>query len=468
MVCAVAEVAIRRDGAVLWITLDRPEALNALNAPMFAGLAVALEEAADPEVRAVVLTGAGRGFCAGQDVTELQRPDLRDRRPDPRAAEHEPCSRSAACEKPVIAAVNGPAAGAGLSLALACDVRVASDAAVFAPAFPRLGLAPDAGATWLAARLLGAGRAFEWLTTGRELSAAQALEWGLVSEVVARRRASRRARPRWRSSSRRCRRGPSGRRSACSTWRRRRRSSSSSRARRSRRRELVKTDDFAEGLAAFLERRPPAFTGRGEADPSGAARRHRRPAPLAADRALRWAARAPAPRRARRVVARRALVWSLLWVLALIRGQAPPGCTPGSRGSCATTRTSAPTPTSSPTRSRLPRLARRLSGRRRHRPAGAAAALVGRAAADPRHPRAASSSTCSSSCSSSSGCIGWFAALAIGRMPRGMRDLMAYCLRYQAQTSAYLVLLTSRYPSLAERQRPPVRGGMTMSEAVAR
>ena len=183
MVSVVAEVSIRRDGAVLWITLDRPDALNALNAPMYAGLAVALEEAADPAVRAVVLTGAGRGFCSGQDVSELTGPTygIADRI---RTQLNTTVLALRRLEKPVIAAVNGPAAGAGLSLALACDVRVASDAAVFAPAFSRIGLAPDSGATWLAARLLGSGHAFEWFTTGRNLSAPQALEWGLVSEVV--------------------------------------------------------------------------------------------------------------------------------------------------------------------------------------------------------------------------------------------------------------------------------------------
>src|SRR5262249_51154817 len=153
MVAVVAEVAIRRDGAVLWITLNRPEALNALNAPMYAGLAAALEEAGAPEVRAVVLTGAGAAFCAGQDASELQGPTygIADR-----TREHQ--SRAVLAirrlEKPVIAAVNGIAAGAVLSLALACDARIASDSAGFAPDFSGLGLAPDSGATWLAARLL--------------------------------------------------------------------------------------------------------------------------------------------------------------------------------------------------------------------------------------------------------------------------------------------------------------------------
>src|SRR4029077_13543993 len=89
-----------------------------------------------------------------------------------------------ALQKPVIAAVNGPAAGAGMSLALACDVRIAADSASFVPAFIKIGLVPDSGGTWLARRLLGTALAFEWLTTGRRLSAEEAREWGLVSEVI--------------------------------------------------------------------------------------------------------------------------------------------------------------------------------------------------------------------------------------------------------------------------------------------
>src|SRR4051794_10814878 len=183
MVGDVAEVAIRRDGPVLWITLDRPEALNALNAPMAAGLAVALGEAADPAVRAVVLTGAAGTFCGGQDFADLrgQTYGIAERLREELNTSVLAIRR---LRKPVIAAVAGRAAGAGLSLALACDVRIASSSAAFAPGLTQLGLAPDPGTSWLATRLLGAGRAFEWLTTGRELTAAQAREWGLVSEVM--------------------------------------------------------------------------------------------------------------------------------------------------------------------------------------------------------------------------------------------------------------------------------------------
>jgi 2-(1,2-epoxy-1,2-dihydrophenyl)acetyl-CoA isomerase len=167
---------------VLTITLNRPEVLNALNADVHAGLADALESARAPEVRAVVVTGAGRGFCVGQDLAEFQQA------PDIRAAlqtTYHPNVRAIrALEKPVIAAVNGPAAGAGLSLACACDVRIAADAASFVPAFINIGLVPDAGGAFFIARLLGVPRAFAWMASGRSLTAAEAHAWGIVSEVV--------------------------------------------------------------------------------------------------------------------------------------------------------------------------------------------------------------------------------------------------------------------------------------------
>jgi 2-(1,2-epoxy-1,2-dihydrophenyl)acetyl-CoA isomerase len=134
-------------------------------------------------VRAVVVTGAGRGFCVGQDLTEFQEApgDIADRL---RAGYHPTVTAVRALEKPVIAAVNGPAAGAGLSFAAACDLRIAADSATFVPAFINIGLVPDSGGTFFIARLLGPARAFEWMTSGRRLTAAEAHAWGLVSEVV--------------------------------------------------------------------------------------------------------------------------------------------------------------------------------------------------------------------------------------------------------------------------------------------
>jgi 2-(1,2-epoxy-1,2-dihydrophenyl)acetyl-CoA isomerase len=183
MVAVVAEVDVTREGAVLTITLNRPDVLNALNKTVHDQLYSALEAAKDSSVRAVVITGAGRGFCVGQDVREFADgagsivDNLRDNY-------HRNVIAIRTLEKPVIAAVNGPAAGAGMSLALACDVRVASSAASFVPAFINIGLVPDSGGTWLVRRLLGAARAFEWLATGRKLSADEARQWGIVSEVA--------------------------------------------------------------------------------------------------------------------------------------------------------------------------------------------------------------------------------------------------------------------------------------------
>jgi 2-(1,2-epoxy-1,2-dihydrophenyl)acetyl-CoA isomerase len=179
----VSEVLTARDGAVLTITLNRPEVFNAFNAALHARLREALEEAAPPEVRAVVLTGAGRGFCSGQDLKEFQEApgSIRERLEQ---TYHPNIRLIRTLEKPVIAAVNGPCAGAGLSLAAACDIRIAADAATFVPGFVGIGLIPDSGGSWLVHRLLGYARAFEWMTSNRRLTAAEAHAWGIVSEVV--------------------------------------------------------------------------------------------------------------------------------------------------------------------------------------------------------------------------------------------------------------------------------------------
>ncbi len=178
----MALVEISRADAVLTLTLNRPNRLNALDIAMADELNAALAVAADPAIRAVVITGAGRGFCAGQDLGRLE-----DHTPlDDLLREHyHPIVLLVReLEKPVIASVNGPAAGAGLSLALACDVRIAATSATFVPAYGKIALAPGAGATWFLRRTLGTARAFEWLATGTRLSAADARLWGLVTEVV--------------------------------------------------------------------------------------------------------------------------------------------------------------------------------------------------------------------------------------------------------------------------------------------
>jgi 2-(1,2-epoxy-1,2-dihydrophenyl)acetyl-CoA isomerase len=179
----MAEVETSREGEVLTITLNRPDILNALNEALHKGLATALKEARGPDVRTVVITGAGRGFCVGQDLTEFREApgDISSRL---RSTYHPNVLAIRALEKPVIAAVNGVAAGAGMSLACACDVRIAAESASFVPAFINIGLVPDSGGSYFVTRILGPARAFEWLTSGRKLTAVTAHEWGLVSEVV--------------------------------------------------------------------------------------------------------------------------------------------------------------------------------------------------------------------------------------------------------------------------------------------
>ncbi|HKB92776.1 MAG TPA: enoyl-CoA hydratase-related protein, partial [Gaiellaceae bacterium] len=178
----MAEVEVRRDGAVQTITLNRPDVLNAFNRALHAALREALKEARDADVRAVVVTGAGRGFCAGQDLKEFG--EAGDVGASLRATYHPNILAIRALEKPVIAAVNGACAGAGLSLACACDIRIAADNAAFVPGFVGIGLIPDAGGSYFVRRLLGASRAFEWMSSNRRLTAAEAHVWGLVSEVV--------------------------------------------------------------------------------------------------------------------------------------------------------------------------------------------------------------------------------------------------------------------------------------------
>jgi 2-(1,2-epoxy-1,2-dihydrophenyl)acetyl-CoA isomerase len=176
------EVEVSRREAVLTITLNRPDVLNAFDDAMHEAFSAALEQAGDAAVRAVVITGAGRGFCVGQDVSALTDPEaigeLLRRRYNPNIL------GLRALGKPVVAAVNGAAAGAGLALASACDVRICARPAVFVPAFVSIGLVPDSGATHFLTRILGPARALEWMASGRRLSGDEALAWGLVSELV--------------------------------------------------------------------------------------------------------------------------------------------------------------------------------------------------------------------------------------------------------------------------------------------
>ncbi len=257
----MAEVETTRDAGVLTITLNRPDVLNAFNGAMHAGLASALKEAArDDDVRAVVLTGAGRGFCVGQDLSEFREApgDIGERL---RSTYHPNVLAIRSLEKPVLASVNGAAAGAGLSFACACDLRIAADAASFVPAFVNVGLVPDSGGSYFVARLLGPARAFEWMSSGRRLTAAEAHDWGLVSEVVeADELAVRAAELAARLAAMPTRAIAMTKRLFDHAWTAKLEDQLEWEAQLQA--VATQTDDFREGVGAFLEKRDPEFRGR--------------------------------------------------------------------------------------------------------------------------------------------------------------------------------------------------------------
>ena len=173
---------VAADQGILTLTLNRPEALNALTREFHRELQAALESARARDVHAVVITGSGRGFCVGQDLEEVR--DIRDVGEHLRESFHPTILAIDGLGKPVVAAVNGIAAGAGVSLALACGHRVAAASARLIPSFIGIGLVPDSGFTYFLPRLIGAGRALEWAITNRPLSAPEAHAVGLVDAVV--------------------------------------------------------------------------------------------------------------------------------------------------------------------------------------------------------------------------------------------------------------------------------------------
>lgn len=179
-------VLVDKHAGWLKITLNRPAKLNAFNSDMFEALFDAFEQARSPEIRAVLLTGAGRGFCAGQDLAE-RMPGSEGAKLDLGQALRErynPIVQTISdFPKPVLCAVNGVAAGAGANLALACDIVLAAKSAIFIQSFAKIGLVPDAGGTHRLAQIIGPQRAKAWSMTADPLDADTAQHWGLVWQV---------------------------------------------------------------------------------------------------------------------------------------------------------------------------------------------------------------------------------------------------------------------------------------------
>jgi 2-(1,2-epoxy-1,2-dihydrophenyl)acetyl-CoA isomerase len=260
------DIRLERLGAVARVTLNRPDRLNAMTTRTSDELLDAFTSlGGDAEVRCVVITGEGRGFSAGQDLTEFQAEYEAGRERDIeghlRATYNRLVLQVAETPKPVVAEINGVAAGAGLSLALACDLRVASDAARFTLAFVKIGLIPDSGSTWTLARTIGHGRALELAITGDLIDAERGLEIGLVHRVVP----SDSLRDEVDSLAQQLATLPT--RAIAETKRLLRDGQDGSLAEALDREsmaqgEMGRTHDHLEGVAAFLEKREPKFEGR--------------------------------------------------------------------------------------------------------------------------------------------------------------------------------------------------------------
>lgn len=257
----MADLRFEIADGVATLTLDRPDALNALTIPLKDELLAALRRAeSEAAIRAIVLTGAGRAFCAGQDLRERLVPGAPPLDEEIRERYNPIVLAMRRLAKPIVGAINGVAAGAGASLAFACDLRIAAEGASFLLAFGRIGLTPDSGATWLLPRLIGAARATDLALLGEALSAADAHRIGLVTSVVpgdalptqAHALAARLAgmAPRALALTKRL---------LESSW------TATLEEQLAIEAELQgiagSTADHAEGIAAFLEKRPPRFTG---------------------------------------------------------------------------------------------------------------------------------------------------------------------------------------------------------------
>ncbi len=260
------------EGTVVWeledgvgrITLNRPASLNAWTVPFGRELLATLtEDAADPSVRAVLITGAGRGFSSGADLRagfELADDGMPDVRSELNDVYHPVIAAVRELEKPVVAAVNGPAVGIGASLALACDLVLAAESAFFQLAFANIGLMPDGGSTALLPAAIGKARALELSLLAERLAPARALEWGLVNavhpddallpeaEALARQLAAGATRS-YAATKRALNRSLFGDLAAQLTLE------------AELQHALARTSDFVEGVTAFAEKRPAVFRG---------------------------------------------------------------------------------------------------------------------------------------------------------------------------------------------------------------
>ena len=254
-------VELDADAGIATITLNRPDALNALTVPMKQALLAAFRRVErERAVRAVILTGAGRAFCAGQDLRERLEPDAAPLGVEVRERYNPIVRAMRGLPKPIVGAINGVAAGAGASLAMACDIRIASDTATFALAFGRVGLVPDSGATWFLPRLVGAARAAELALLNDPVSAADAVRLGLVGRVVPAAELATEARA---VAARLATGAPRAialtKHALDAAWTH---DLDAALEYEAHLQDLAgRTKDHAEGIAAFMDRRPPRFTG---------------------------------------------------------------------------------------------------------------------------------------------------------------------------------------------------------------